>query len=102
MFRQIDDLARMVEAARVAVLAEAVGRGETTSAAVASTASLASAGVGWVHEWAPSLAVNGGAGRLFRVVTETRSRDAATSGPDPTSGSAEANADDTGPGPGVG
>ncbi len=71
VFQQVDDLSRAVEAARVAVLAEAVDRGETSTGA----ASIASAGVGWVGEHAPSLAVGGGAARLFRVVTDTTTAD---------------------------
>lgn len=64
LFRRIDDLGRRVESARVAVLAEAMRRGETTS-------TVARAHVGWVLEWAPSLRA-GGAGRLVEVVIAIR------------------------------
>ncbi|MEO8827329.1 MAG: hypothetical protein ABI269_10690, partial [Lapillicoccus sp.] len=84
VFREVDDLSRAVEAARVAVLAEAVDRGETSTSAV----SMGSAGVGWVCEHAPTLAANGGAARLFRVVTDTMTAsrgatDAGTTQPHP-------------------
>jgi len=64
LFRKVDDLARRVEAARVAILSEAMERGETTS-------TLARAHVGWVIEWAPSLRA-GGASRLVAVVAASR------------------------------
>ncbi len=59
LFRQLDDLGRAVEAARVAVLAEAIERGETTK-------TMARAHTGWILEWAPSLRA-GGAGQLLAV-----------------------------------
>ncbi len=59
LFRQLDDLGRAVEAARVAVLAEAIERGETTT-------TMARAHTGWVLEWAPSLRAGGG-GQLLAV-----------------------------------
>ncbi len=65
VFREIDETARLLEAARVAVLGEAMDRGETTS-------ELGAARTGWVLEWAPSLAA-GGAGQLHRVAEEVRS-----------------------------
>ncbi|MEO8830445.1 hypothetical protein, partial [Lapillicoccus sp.] len=43
LFREVDDLIRLGEAARVAVLAEAVDRGDASTGAV----SMGSAGVGW-------------------------------------------------------
>ncbi len=46
LFRQLDDLGRAVEAARVAVLGEAIERGETTT-------TMARAHTGWIVEWAP-------------------------------------------------
>jgi len=64
LFRKVDDLARRVEAARVAILSEAMERGEATS-------TLARAHVGWVIEWAPSLRA-GGASRLVAVVAASR------------------------------
>ena len=64
MFRELDELSRAVEAARVAVLAEAIERGETT-------ATLARAHTGWVIEWAPSLRA-GGAGQLLKVTLAAR------------------------------
>lgn len=45
VFREIDETARLLEAARVAVLGEAMDRGETTS-------ELGAARTGWVLEWA--------------------------------------------------
>ncbi len=71
VFREVDDLIRLGEAARVAVLAEAVDRGDASTGAV----SMGSAGVGWVCEYAPTLAVGGGAARQFRVVTDTLTAD---------------------------
>ncbi len=64
LFKKVDDLARRVESARVAILSEAMERGETTS-------TLARAHVGWVLEWAPSLRADGAA-RLVTVVTAAR------------------------------
>lgn len=64
LFRRIDDLGRRVESARVAVLGEAMGRGETTSG-------VARPHVGWVLKWAPSLRA-GGAGRLVEVTRVSR------------------------------
>ncbi|MGI8717237.1 MAG: DUF222 domain-containing protein [Lapillicoccus sp.] len=66
LFTDIDDVARLVEAARVAVLTEAVDRGDTA-------ATLSHSRVGWVLEWAPSLQA-GGAGALVAVVDATRER----------------------------
>lgn len=63
VFRELDDAARLLEAARVAVLSEAKDRGETTR-------SLAGAGVGWVLQWAPGLGP-GGAKLLHDVVVGT-------------------------------
>ena len=96
LLREIDDLGRLVEAARVAVVGEAMSRGEmrsdlvTTSsspdpgspagsdqsAAEDPTRAVAGgvAGVGWVREWAPSLGA-GGAGQLVRLVERLRSHD---------------------------
>ena len=64
LFRQWDDVSRAVEAARVAVLSEAIGRGETTS-------TLARAHAGWIIEWAPSWRV-GRAGALLAVTLASR------------------------------
>ncbi len=76
VFREVDDLIRLGEAARVAILGEAVDRGETSTGAVSmGSVSMGSAGVGWVCEHAPTLAANGGAARLFRVVTDTMTAD---------------------------
>jgi hypothetical protein len=63
-FRQLDDLGRQVEAARVAVLAEALGRGVVAQSDSPSPAS-------WAIHWAPSLR-GGGAGRLVTVAQATR------------------------------
>ena len=63
-FRELDDLGRQVEAARVAILAEALGRGVIAQSACPSVTS-------WVIEWAPSLRA-GGAGRLVAVARASR------------------------------
>jgi len=64
-FRQVDDLSRQVEAARVAILAEALRRGVVASSDCATAA-------GWVIDWAPSFQA-GGAAQLVRVAHATRS-----------------------------
>ncbi|MEP6799753.1 MAG: DUF222 domain-containing protein, partial [Lapillicoccus sp.] len=64
LFRDVDDLSRSVDAVRVAVLGEAIERGVTTA--------LGASRVGWVLEWAPSLAA-GGAGRLHTLALALRS-----------------------------
>ena len=63
-FRQVDDLSRQVEAARVAILAEALSRGVVASSDCATAA-------GWVIDWAPSFHA-GGAAQLVRVAHATR------------------------------
>ena len=63
-FRDLDDLGRQVEAARVAVLAEALGRGVVAQSESPSAAS-------WAIGWAPSLRA-GGAGRLVTVAQASR------------------------------
>ena len=63
-FRQVDCLSRQVEAARVAILAEALGRGVVAGSDCATAA-------GWVVEWAPSFHA-GGAAQLVRVAHATR------------------------------
>ena len=63
-FRQVDDLSRQVEAARVAILGEALSRGVVAGSDCASAA-------GWVVEWAPSFRA-GGAGQLVKVAHATR------------------------------
>ena len=57
---EVDDLVRWAEAARVCVVAEALGRGEPGSGERAPSA------VDWVREHAPSLRA-GGAGRVVRT-----------------------------------
>jgi hypothetical protein len=98
VLREIDDLGRLVEAARVAVVGEAMSRGEMRSDLVptswptdsgslagseqqaAEEQACAGAGgmtrVGWVREWAPSLRA-GGAGQLVRLTERRRGRDQA-------------------------
>jgi hypothetical protein len=64
-FRQVDDLSRQVESARVAILAEALSRGVVATSDCATAA-------GWVIDWAPSFHA-GGAAQLVRVAHATRS-----------------------------
>jgi len=64
-FRQVDDLSRQVEAARVAILAEALGRGVVAGSDCATAAA-------WVVEWAPSFHA-GGAAQLVKVAHATGS-----------------------------
>ena len=63
-FRQVDDLSRQVEAARVAILAEALARGVVAGSECPSVTS-------WVIQWAPSYRA-GGAARLVAVAQATR------------------------------
>lgn len=62
--RQVDDLSRQVDAARVAIVAEALGRGVVAGSECSSA-------VAWVIEWAPSFRA-GGAGQLVKVAHATR------------------------------
>jgi hypothetical protein len=64
VFRELDDLSRQVEAARVAVLAEALARGVVATSESPSATS-------WVIQWAPSLRA-GGAGQLVTVAQASR------------------------------
>lgn len=63
-FGQVDELSRQVDAARVAILAEALGRGVVAGSQCATAAA-------WVIQWAPSFR-GGGAGRLVKVAHATR------------------------------
>lgn len=63
--REVDDLSRQVDAARVALVAEALSRGVVASSDCATAA-------GWVIQWAPSFRA-GGAGQLVKVAHATRS-----------------------------
>ena len=63
-FRQVDDLSRQVEAARVAILGEALSRGVVAGSDCATAA-------GWVVDWAPSFQAGGG-GQLVKVAHATR------------------------------
>jgi len=63
--REVDDLSRQVDAARVAILAEALSRGVVAGSDCATAA-------GWVIQWAPSFRA-GGAGQLVKVAHATRS-----------------------------
>ena len=63
-FRQVDDLSRQVEAARVAILAEALARGVVAGSERPSVTS-------WVIQWAPSYRA-GGAAPLVAVAQATR------------------------------
>jgi hypothetical protein len=63
--REVDDLSRQIDAARVAILAEALSRGVVAGSDCATAA-------GWVIEWAPSFRA-GGAGQLVKVAHATRS-----------------------------
>ena len=93
MMTEIDDLIRLGEAARVAVVGEALERGEASSytgptpglatdsdepeqgghadAGDVGAVAAGLAGVPWVREWAPSLRA-GGAGRLMRLTERLR------------------------------
>ena len=63
--REVDDLSRQIDAARVAIVAEALSRGVVAGSGCATAA-------GWVIEWAPSFRA-GGAGQLVKVAHATRS-----------------------------
>ena len=63
-FREIDDMMRAGEATRVAILAEALGRGVVAESDCPSVTS-------WVIQWAPSYRA-GGAARLAAVAQATR------------------------------
>jgi hypothetical protein len=99
MLKEIDDLVRLGEAAQVALVREALDRGEARSytgptdhpdqpeqggantdtadaghaadADAAASAAAGLAGVPWVREWAPTLRA-GGAGRLMRLTERLR------------------------------
>jgi hypothetical protein len=62
--RQVDDLSRQVEAARVAILAEAMARGVVAESECPSVTS-------WVIQWAPSFRA-GGAAQLVTVAKAAR------------------------------
>lgn len=62
LLRQIDALARAAEAGRVAVVQEALQRGEADTSAAGPPRA-------WVEHWAPSFHA-GGAGRLVDVARE--------------------------------
>ena len=62
--REVDDLARQMEAARVALLAEALSRGVVATSDSPSAA-------GWVIQWAPTFRA-GGAAALVTVAHATR------------------------------
>lgn len=62
--RQVDDLSRQVEAARVAILGEALSRGVVAGSECATASA-------WVIQWAPSLRA-GGAAALVTVTEATR------------------------------
>ena len=63
-FRDVDDLSRRVEAARVAILGEALSRGVVAESDCPSATA-------WVIDWAPSYRA-GGAAQLVRVTHATR------------------------------
>src|SRR5665811_1074208 len=63
-FRQVDDLSRQVEAARVAILAEALSRGVVAGSDCPSVTS-------WVIQWVPSYRA-GGAAQLVSVAQASR------------------------------
>ena len=62
--REVDDLARQMEAARVALLAEALSRGVVAASDAATAAA-------WVIQWAPTFR-SGGAAQLVTVAHATR------------------------------
>lgn len=63
-FRRLDDLSRQVEAARVAVLGEALSRGVVAESSCPTAAA-------WVVQWAPSYRA-GGAAQLVKVTQATQ------------------------------
>src|SRR5450631_2483770 len=63
-FREVEDLSRQVEAARVAILAEALARGVVAKSDCPSATA-------WVIQWAPSYRA-GGATQLVSVAQATR------------------------------
>jgi len=63
-FRQVDDLSRQVEAARVAILGQSLSRGVVAESDCASATA-------WVVQWAPSYRA-GGAAQLVKVAQATR------------------------------
>ena len=63
-FRDVDDLSRRVEAARVAILGEALSRGVVAGSDCATASA-------WVIQWAPSFRA-GGAAQLVAVARATR------------------------------
>src|SRR6478752_1872395 len=73
LLREIDDVGRLVDAARMAVVDEAMTRGEMRSYAGPNpmggepidVVAAGLVGVGWVREWAPTMKA-GGAGGLVR------------------------------------
>lgn len=65
LMTELDQVAALAGAGRVAVTAEAVQRGEVASSQCASTAA-------WVAQYAPSLASGGGAGQLAKCIEQLR------------------------------
>src|SRR5450631_4923462 len=63
-FREVDDMIRLGEATRVAILAEALARGVVAASDCPSVTS-------WVIQWAPSFR-SGGAAQLVSVAQATR------------------------------
>jgi hypothetical protein len=82
VLREIDDLGRLVEAARVAVVEEAMTRGEMRSHTGPHSESEGSldevaaglVGVAWAREWAPTLKA-GGAAAMVRLTERLRSHE---------------------------
>jgi hypothetical protein len=70
LFRQVDDLKRQLEAAQVATLGEALGRGVVAESDSPTATS-------WVIQWAPSFR-SGGAAQLVTVTHATRAQPNAT------------------------
>ena len=82
LLREIDDVGRLVDAARMAVVDEAMTRGEMRSYAGPNpmggepidVVAAGLVGVGWVREWAPTMKA-GGAGGLVRLTERLRSHE---------------------------
>src|SRR5215207_5887476 len=82
VLQEVDDLGRRVEAARVAIVEEAMTRGEmrshtgppSGSAGTIDEVAAGLVGVAWVREWAPTMKA-GGAAAMVRLTEQLRSHE---------------------------
>ena len=82
VLQEIDDLGRLVEAARVAMVEEALTRGEmrshtgppSESEETIDEVAAGLVGVAWVREWAPTMKA-GGAAAMVRLTERLRSHE---------------------------